>query len=280
MKKLAYILLVFSTVSCQYLGKSITDEIVARVHDDYLYQSDLEVVYPGNMSLEDSLNWVTTYINNWAREQLVLNKARLNLSDEQKEVELRVQRYKNSLLRYADEQKLVAQKLDSAVSREEILEYYEEHEQDFILKDHIIRATIIAADLQAPKIPEIRRAYRLRTEGDRYEIEEFCKQFGSTCQLNDSLWIEFKDLQRTVPIVSSNPERYLANLRYTELRDTSNVYFIHLHEYQLKGTIAPLSFVKEQVKDIVIHERKIELLKDLEESLYTEAQRKNYFETY
>lgn len=280
MRLICYILIGLSISSCQYLGKSISDDIVARVHDVYLYQSDIERVYPGNLSKDDSLGWVSSYINHWAREQLVLNKAKLNLSEEQLDVDRRLQEYKNSLIRFSYEQKLVNQELDTAVSVEEIKEYYSSHLHEFTLKDHIVRATIIIAEEDAPRLDEVRRSYRLNNAGDRYELEEYCQQFASNCVLNDSTWIDFKALAKMCPIPTNNPERFLANLRYREFADTAYRYFVHLHEYQVQGTTAPISYVRDKVKDIVIHERKIDLLKRLEESLYSEARKKNYFETY
>ena len=54
--------------------------------------------------------WSRDFIEKWVRNQLLLNKAEINLTDEEKNVELQIENYRSSLLIYAYQQSYLRQK--------------------------------------------------------------------------------------------------------------------------------------------------------------------------
>ena len=73
------ILLISLISSCS--KKQDDKNAIARVYDVYLYEEDLKEILPENYSKEDSMLLVSNYINSWAQDQLLLQKAEINLDD-------------------------------------------------------------------------------------------------------------------------------------------------------------------------------------------------------
>ena len=79
MRYFCFLLFVFS-ISCQ-LPESNSDRIVARVNDNFLYASELTKNIKQNLSSADSAAMAMNFINTWAKQQLLLEKAVFNLNN-------------------------------------------------------------------------------------------------------------------------------------------------------------------------------------------------------
>ena len=77
------------------------------------------------MPADDSIAIVRDFVEKWVRNQLILSKAELNLTDEEKDVEQQIDNYRTSLLIYAYEQSYLRQNLDTVVTDKEVEKYYE-----------------------------------------------------------------------------------------------------------------------------------------------------------
>ena len=76
---------VITISSCSLIEKDNEEQIVARVEDKQLLLSDLDNLVPEGIAKEDSLLIVTNFIQNWVKENLILQKAELNLKQNQKD---------------------------------------------------------------------------------------------------------------------------------------------------------------------------------------------------
>jgi hypothetical protein len=89
------------------------------------------------------LSFVANYINNWATDQLLLDKAKINLSQEKlREFDNLVDNYRIDLYTRAYKEALVAKGIDSLFSENDIQEVYEKEKDNFRLKERIARFTI------------------------------------------------------------------------------------------------------------------------------------------
>ena len=84
MRYFAFVILIF-LISCHPSVNTEKGNILARVHDKYLYEADLVGVVPQGTSVRDSLILVRNYINNWLKQKLMVHKAEINLTKEQKD---------------------------------------------------------------------------------------------------------------------------------------------------------------------------------------------------
>ena len=78
--KIYFLIIILLTISCN--NKGVDDNILARVYDKYLHASDVQATVPHGLTGKDSLIAAKNYINNWVKEQLLIEQAERNLTEE------------------------------------------------------------------------------------------------------------------------------------------------------------------------------------------------------
>jgi hypothetical protein len=255
-------------------------KVVARVFDYRLYSSDLQDVIPKGIAPDDSARRAENFINAWVKEKLLVHKAETNLGPDQKNVQKQLDDYRNSLIIYAYEKELVRQKLDTVISDAEIQKYYDEHPADFELKDNILKVVYVKVDKKAPNIAKLRTLIQSTKPQDRTDLESYCKQFGQNYFLDDNVWLLFDDLLKEVPIETYNKELFLQNNRFVELADTASLYFVNIKGFMTRNGHSPLAFEHENIRNIIINQRKREMIDRMHTDLYKEAMENKDIEIY
>ena len=261
-------------------SKDVTKVTIARAGNNYLYADEIKNIVPQNTVVKDSIELIKKYIDNWAHESLVIQKAENNLTEEQKNVTKQLQDYRNSLITYAYEKELVKQKLDTIVDIQEIEKYYTANQKDFQLKDNIIKVIYVKVNKKAPNITKLKQLYKSDNPKDRELLESYCHQFALNSYLDDNSWLLFDDLLKEIPIQTYNKELFLQNNRYVEVSDSINSYFLNIKGFKIRNSTSPLSFEKENIKNIIINKRKIQLISKMKEDVYNEAANNNKIEIY
>ena len=123
---------------------------IARAKDNFLYSEDLNGLVPEGIYGEDSLQRVERFIEDWGRKQLLISEASDKISFDNAEIERKVLDYRYSLMGYEYQQFYINQNLDQVISDEEILEYYNNNVDNFVLKQNIIRGKYIEVPREAP----------------------------------------------------------------------------------------------------------------------------------
>jgi hypothetical protein len=276
------ILCIIFLSSCRYFQKDgqPAPDVVAKVYDKFLYSSDLTDIIPAGTPKEDSITIIRSYINNWLKQQVVLKKAEDNLNDEQKEVSRKLEEYRNSLITYIYESELVRQKLDTAVSDNEIANYYNDHQANFLLKDNIIKANYVKIPVTAPKLDKVRGWYKSSVPRDSALLVDYCHQFATDFFFGGDEWLLFDELLKKVPIKTYDKEEYLRNNRFIEISASTGIYFINIRGFKIKESISPLSFEKDNIRELIINKKKLELIDEMEKSAFEDAMQKNEIKIY
>ena len=63
-------------------------------------------------------------------------------------------------------------------------------------------------------------------------------------------------------------------------KDSEFIYLFELRELISKTEIAPLAYIEDQAKKVILHKRKTQLLEELKDKLYDEALRNNGVSIY
>jgi hypothetical protein len=253
---------------------------VARVYDKYLYVEDIRQLITPGTSPSDSAALARNHIENWIKKNVILLKAERNLNESQKDVERQMQEYRNSLITFIYEKELINQQLDTVVSEAEIESYYNENQRNFELKDNIVKVLYLKTKVSAPKLKDVNKWIRSEKSKDRIKLEEYCYQFASDFNLDDETWILFDDLLKKVPIKTFDKENYLRNTRFVEIQDSTDIYMVNIKDRQIRESISPLGFVMEDIRNLIINKRKLELINEMERSAYDDALKNNDFEIY
>ena len=265
---------------CSLFEKNGQEEPLARVMDTYLYPSDLSGSIPEGSSNQDSMVIATRYVDTWVKDQLMLNRAEQALSDEQKDFEKQIEEYRRSLLVYSYRQKLLQQKLDTAVAENEIKAYYEENINNFLLNEDVIKGTFLKIPLSAPRVDELRRWSWNSREQDLEEMETYCMTHAEKFSNFSDTWVYFSTIKVQLPMQISDPSRYLRYNKNIETTNSGFRYMLHISDHVTEGEAAPLELVSNDIVNILLNKRKIEFIQDLEQRVYNDGVNRNQFEIY
>jgi len=280
MRKLILFAVILSFVTCSDFKRKSGEKPVARAFDKYLYPNDINDIMPANISASDSVLAARDYIEKWINKQLLLNKAEINLTEEEQNVDKQIENYKTSLLIYKYEQSLIEQKLDTFISFQEIEEYYNENSSNFMLNDNLVKALFLQVPRTSPEIWKIRRWYRSANEEDIKKLENYCYQYATKYDFFDDSWVYFSEIGKSLPIKIDNPEQYLKYRKFIEIKDSTYYYFVNIKDRRLIGTVSPLEIVSKNIRNIILNKRKIRLIKELEANIYNDALNRNNFIIY
>ena len=254
--------------------------MLARVNDEYLYESDLKGIFTPMMVQKDSLAITKSFIENWVRQKLIIHQAEKNLSNEQMDFSRQLENYKNSLIIYEYENALVRQKLDTLITDEEIQNYYDGNQQNFLLKDNIIQIQYVKLPLKTGNLKQFKKLLSSNNQEDKNTLSDLCEKQAADYFLDDQNWLLFNDLLKQIPIKTYNQEDFLKNHRDLEYQDSLFVYLVRFKDFKIKESVSPLSFEKQRIRDIIINKRKIDLINRMQDDLYSNARKKNIIEIY
>jgi len=267
--------------ACNYFrkqGEEKTKDAVARVFDKYLYPENLAGIVPQNASRKDSLAAIKNYIDNWIHQQVVLHKAESNLDENKKDVEDKLEEYRNSLIRYAYEKALVEQRLDTNVSEKEIEQFYNANPGNFELKSNILKVIYLKLNKKSPKLNKVRDWYISTGKKEREQLRDYCRQYALNYFLDDETWLLFDDLLKEIPLKTYDQEQFLHNNRNIEIEDSTTIYFVSIRGFKVKNSLSPLSFERNNIRNMIINQRKLKLIEEMERQAYDDARKNGEFE--
>lgn len=254
---------------------------IARVDQVFLYEDELKGIVPEKTTKDDSAARVSAYVNSWVRKQLLINEAMKNININEAEVERKVLDYRYSLIGYEFQNYYIRQNLNDSVDNASIEEYYKAHLDNFILKQNIIQGTYIKVRKDAPRTKKIKDLMYSQKEKDQAELKSYCIGFSSAFHLADSSWIEFDKLAVNSPLADiPNKIQFLKSYTYYETSDNDFLYFLKINAYKISDNVSPIEFVKEDIRNIILNKRKVELAKKLEDEVYENAAKRNDFEIF
>ena len=277
LKRIFFIIMLINLMmGCSNKSK---DDLVATAYDYNLYKSDLKGIIPRGSTKNDSIAIIKNFINNWIRQKIVLQKAEKNLSNEQKDFAEQIENYRNSLLVYSYESKLINQLLDTAVSNNQIQNYYDKNIDNFLLKDNIIKVNYVKLDLNSPYKAKM-KSLLLNKSDNKNQLLELCSKQAVNFYLEDDEWLMFNDLLKEIPIETYNQETFLKNNKTIEVKDENYYYLIIVKDFKIKESASPLSFEKDNIRNIIINKRKLELINKMHTELFNESLKNNEFKIY
>lgn len=253
---------------------------MARVYDSYLYFEELEDLIPKDLSPEDSISFVQNYINVWAKNELMIYKAEFNLTEEQKQFEEQIQNYRNDLLKFAYLEKYVADRLDTTISEEEVKSYYEAHQENFQLKENILRYRFVCVPADAPDLDDLPSYFKSSKEEDRAKLMDYVLRNARNFSLDDTTWLSFNEFRQLIPIRTYNQQDFLARNKFVEIEAEGLYYIAEIIDYKIKDNPSPLVYVEEIIRKTLVNKRRLDLIADLEKNLLSDALKKKEFETY
>ncbi len=267
--------------ACTDMNNGANRTIIAKAGDKYLYADELPRMIKNGISEADSISITRNFIDRWIKKELMLNRAELNLTDEYiSEMNQKLEETRSSLLIYQYQQQMMVQRMDTTVDMIEIDNYYNNNIQAFNLTHPLVKAVFIKIPVEAPNINRARLWYKGSTQEDLQNLESYCYQFADKYDDFGEKWIDVSYLLRVLPDDLGNISRFLRNNIHYEVSDSLYYYFVNIRDFRLTGAVAPIEYVSKDIRNIILNNRKIEFLQNLENGIYNEALRENQFKIY
>lgn len=261
-----FIVLAILLISC---FDNNEDQLVASCNEKDLFVSDVVGNIPSKTT--DSIYFADKFVDDWLRKQLMLSYAEMNLSADLLKYEKQIDDYRASLLIYAYQQELLNQNLDTIIDSLEIYNYYQTYKNKFRLSKNVFKGRFIVVDKMAPNIIALNKWYKSAGERATNFLEDYCHQFSKEYYLDINRWQYFSNINNRLPDKIEEEEYFLRNTKGLFLEDDTFRYYIFIKDYQIKGSVSPLSIEKEKIKDLILNKRKISYLKKLEDDLFNNA---------
>lgn len=254
-------------------------EAIARVNNTFLFKDELAGIAAFGSSKEDSAARVEAYVDSWIRKELLIQEAARKININEAEVERKILDYRYSLIAYEYQSYYIQQNLDTVFTEAEVKDYYENNIDNFILKQNIVRATFIKVPKNAPKMDKLKEWMYSQDEEDKKSLKSYCLSFSVAYHISDSTWMIFDDLVRNSPLMEiPNKVQFLKATPYYETDDENFLYFLKVDEYRISDNVSPLEFVTDEIHNIILNKRKVELAKKLEDEVYENALEHKDFE--
>ena len=263
-----FLILAFLTFSVSCFNNN-DKKIIASVNEKKLFLSEVTKEMP--KEIEDSTFFIDQYMNLWIRKQLMIYHAEINLSSDLLDYETQISEYRSSLLIYAYQQELINQNFDTSISFSEVSQYYNIYKEDFKLFKNIFKGRYIVLDKSAPKLKSFEKWYKSENPKDLERLADYCHQFAKEYYLTDTSWQYFSRINNKLPKFINEEEYFLENTKGIWFEDIQYRYYIYIKNYQIKGSVSPLTLEIEKIRNVLLNKNKIQYLKQLEDELYQNA---------
>ena len=280
-RSLNALLMIFLLNSCNYFivqeKEDKSSEIIAIVNTEKLFKEDLKNVLPQNISKDDSLVLVKSFINDWAIKKLLLSKAENNNSLEDiNEIDHLVNDYRESLLINNYKEMLIKQQLDTVINDIEIEDFYSKSKDNFRLNEELVKIKYLHFDHKVISKKEFLKLFKSENIEDLEELEKQQLSF-KYYQFNDSIWTQLDKVLLKLPF---SKENLLKKTKLLQKQDSIGLYLAVIKDVLARNDTAPLSYIKPTIKQMILHKRKIELIRDIEKIIVKDATKNNNFKVY
>ena len=274
------ILCLLLLAGCDFFEKNSKEVVVAECYGKYLYESDLKGIVPEHTPILDSIQRVNAFIDSWVRKQVLLHQAENNLDKEALDLDKQMEEYRNSLVIYAYETQLINQKLDTVVSEDEIAEYYEQNKEEFQLRNTMVRAAYV---IMKDDCKQKDMFQKLMSDPDTLllqNLDVLAAYYAETSHLDVDNWMRLDELTNIIPMKILNPESFLKRNRFVSLDSDDYTYMVRFEEYQLEESISPLAIVSDNIRSVILTQRRKQLIERMKTATYEKAKKEHAFVKY
>lgn len=272
-------LLALLLVQCDLLIPTESKTPLAKVYDNYLYEEQVLDLMPKQLTGEDSVIFLRNYVKDWATEQLLLHRAKINLPQEkQQEFNRLVEQYKINLYSEAYKSMLIGQRIDTTVSQTAIRDYYQENKENFKLNQNLVRLRYIQIPLDFKNTKELKKNFDRFNLDDQIDIQDQAITY-LKFRFNDSTWYNLADVIKDVPLLDEQKIKE-NQAKLLQLEDSSSVFLVKIKDFKARNELAPVEYVEPTIKQILINRRKLKLADELEKEIIDNAIKNRKFEEF
>ena len=274
MRHIKTIVLFLFLISCS----DNRDNYLVKYKDVSLKKSEIESILYNNHNI-DSAKFVQSYIEDWLLHQIVFNHAKSKIDLEEYNITEKVKIYEQRLI-IEEYKNILLNNFDTNINKFQIEKLYEEQcirQEDYIyLKNDIFKIKLIVIDRDRNTLNYIKDKL-LDSTYSIDQLDKFCDMNSVFYYLNDSVWKDGGIIKSELSKLSIKQQK---NLLYSKNKINSItvdnlMYIIFVNDFREKGSVAPLSYLYEDIRNILKHKNKIRFIDSVFNELYKESYNSN-----
>lgn len=256
--------------SCKRLIFDDDPNIIAKIGKEKLYKQEVEQMIKTPLSPEDSVAFMADYAEMWIKRELKRQNAEEYFTD--KTIEKMVDEYRASLLTYKYEQRYTSTVSD-VVTQKEISDFYNANKENFLLSAPMVKARVVRVPANYKNLKLITKKMNSNNTDDMLDVVSMADKDALQMYDFSKKWYYFDEVIDYMPFVNKNssPDDFLDNNRNLEVSSSDYVYLLRIFDYKNTGSVMPAEFLEDQIRKIIINNRKIKILSHIEDSLYNAA---------
>ena len=257
------------------------EEVIARVGAVYLYRTDLEKGLDAFVNEVDSILKSRNYIDQWARNQILMQQAEINLDiDIINKIELLVDEYKIDLYSNTYKQSVIDKAINTDITSQELDSFLLQNRSVFKLNAPLFQVRFIELPHDNVDLNEIKRSFQRFDEEDKDYLDSLSFQFTNHI-LADSIWINKSNLLSEVSFLNQeNLNTYIKKSQFFEIEDSLGVYLFFVKDYLKKDDYSPSEVLYPTIKNILLNQRKLQFNNQFEKDIIQDAIKSKTYEIY
>lgn len=240
--------------------------LLAQVFDYKLYFDDIKDLIQGYANAEDSLQQVRSLTEHWVSDRLILVEAEKNFPKEVNMNKL-LEDYRQSLLRHFFEQHALEERLDTVITENDILKYYEANKEQHRLEAGILRGYYFKIKQPQQRGDKLLTWWKTFPEQHLKEVLAYADKHAKTNWSDSTQWHEMQMIVQLFPEGTLTPSAIRSNHGIVR-EDRDYVYLLYPLEVYYAQDIAPLARIREQAARFILHQRELELLERINKEIY------------
>ncbi len=273
-----FIIISILFVGCKMSGDE-DGQNVARFNDSYLNKSDFSELMT-NFSEEDSVVKANNVINNWAINKILIERAKLNLTESRlNEIESLVDDYRSDLLSDSYLEALVNSTINLDIDSSEIQSLFDSNKNLFLLNEDIYRLIFVELPQDFSDTYEVRKRIRRFNEKDQYFLDSISFRYNNY-SFDTKIWVSEKKLLNEFDFLNSYSYRSLKNYNFYQYKDSLSLYLIKIVDSAIKGEISPIENVLSTLEYMSLNQRKKEVMLKIKTNILKDALINNKLEIY
>lgn len=271
-------------ISCRELPDYLVgSNTLARVGRNELSITEVKQAIPSNLRGEDSIAFAKHYVDKWLVRQLKIEEADELFPGSVNDIEKMVEDYRQTLLTGKVDQYYVDKLMNNELSDKDIADYYNTHKSDFTLDRTLVKGRILRFDgayRQSKRLKEqMRKASASPTDAKTFS--DVCEKNGFVLTDYRSEWINFSDFLANLPTTRSQDyDPLLDKMDIQEMEANGTRYYFDFTSVCRKGNVAPLESVSENIRRILLTQRRSEIIKTHEEEIVKRASNEGHARIY
>lgn len=261
---------------CGGEGETDGSPVIVRFKEKVLTARMLSHYIPEGVGPADSARYAAQYIEQWVKEQAIMDKA---LSDDEtlaERIEFKVQDYKAKLVMHEYQTRLIKDSITEKVSKAAIQKYYEDHKKNFRSKETLFSYFYVVST--TGELAEAAEWMQSDDPADIVKLTDWAAKNALEYKLDSSYVGETQ--------VNHVSKGYFGSLQKAPIgkfirwngviQGERRRYMFKMMDVVENGAALPLRLCREKITNLILNDQKVKLIERSEERILRDARSKNY----